>query len=277
MTRFIADSSSDIFQMEGVDFVSVPLTISTDGKDYIDDEKLNVGEMTKELSEYKGKSCTACPSIESWLNAFEGADVIYVGTLTSTLSGTYNSALVAKEMYEQNHPDAKIHVFDTLSAGPELRLLMEKLVELDKAGRTFEEVVSLGDAYLEQTRLFFALKSLHNLVQNGRVSKVVAAAAGAFGISVFGTASEEGTLEPSAKCRGEKKVIAAFLDEIRKSGFQKGKIRISHVENVTLAEKLMELLKEQYPESDIRVYEARGLCSYYAERGGILIGVEGQR
>ncbi len=277
MTRFIADSSSDIFQMEGVDFVSVPLTISTDGKDYIDDEKLNVGEMTKELSEYKGKACTACPSIESWLNAFEGADVIYVGTLTSTLSGTYNSALVAKEMYEQNHPDAKIHVFDTLSAGPELRLLMEKLVELDKAGKTFEEVVSLGDAYLEQTRLFFALKSLHNLVQNGRVSKVVAAAAGAFGISVFGTASEEGTLEPSAKCRGEKKVIAAFLDEIRKSGFQKGKIRISHVENVTLAEKLMELLKEQYPESDIRVYEARGLCSYYAERGGILIGVEGQR
>lgn len=277
MTRFIADSSSDMFQMEGVDFVSVPLTISTDGKDYIDDEKLNVGEMTKELSEYKGKSCTACPSIESWLNAFEGADVIYVGTLTSTLSGTYNSALVAKEMYEQNHPNVKIHVFDTLSAGPELRLLMEKLVELDKAGKTFEEVVSLGDAYLEQTRLFFALKSLHNLVQNGRVSKVVAAAAGAFGISVFGTASEEGTLEPSAKCRGEKKVIAAFLDEIRKSGFQKGKIRISHVENVTLAEKLMELLKEQYPESDIRVYEARGLCSYYAERGGILIGVEGHR
>lgn len=277
MTRFIADSSSDMFQMEGVDFVSVPLTISTDGKDYIDDEKLNVGEMTKELSEYKGKSCTACPSIESWLNAFEGADMIYVGTLTSTLSGTYNSALVAKEMYEQNHPDVKIHVFDTLSAGPELRLLMEKLVELDKSGKTFEEVVSLGDAYLEQTRLFFALKSLHNLVQNGRVSKVVAAAAGAFGISVFGTASEEGTLEPSAKCRGEKKVIAAFLDEIRKSGFQKGKIRISHVENVTLAEKLMGLLKEQYPESDICVYEARGLCSYYAERGGILIGVEGQR
>ena len=275
MTRFIADSSSDMFWMEGADFVSVPLTISTDGKDYIDNEKLNVGEMTRELSEYKGKSCTACPSIEKWLNAFEGADVIYVGTMTSTLSGTYNSALVAKEMYEQEHPEVKIHVFDTLSAGPELRLLMEKLVELDKTGKTFEEVVALGEAYLKETRLFFALKSLHNLVQNGRVSKVVAAAAGAFGISVFGTASEEGTLDPSAKCRGEKKVIAAFLDEIHRTGFQKGKIRISHVENIALAEKLKELLEEQYPESDIFLYEARGLCSYYAERGGILVGIEG--
>lgn len=276
MTRFIADSSSDIFQIEGVDFVSVPLTVSTDRKDYIDDEDLDVREMTKELSEYKGKSCTACPSIESWLKAFEGAEVIYVGTLTSALSGTYNSALVAKEMYEQTHPDVKIHVFDTLSAGPELRLLIEKLVELDRAGKTFEEVVTLGQAYLEQTRLFFALKSLHNLVQNGRVSKVVAAAAGALGISVFGTASKEGTLETSAKCRGEKKVIAAFLDEIRKSGFQKGKIRISHVENISLAEKLKELLEEQYPESEVCMYEARGLCSYYAERGGILVAVEGQ-
>lgn len=275
MARFIADSSSDIFHMEGVDFISVPLTISTDLKDYIDDKNLDVQGMTRDLSEYKGKSCTACPSIERWLDAFEGADVIYVGTLTSTLSGTYNSALVAKEMYEQVHPNVKIHVFDTLSAGPELLLLMEKLVELDKEGKSFEEVVTFGETYLKQTRLFFALKSLHNLVQNGRVSKVVATAAGALGISVLGTASVEGTLEPFAKCRGEKKVIATFLEEIQRIGFRKGKVRINHVENHSLAEKLKVMIEEKYPGSDVCMYEARGLCSYYAERGGILVGVEG--
>ena len=144
MTRFIADSCSDMLQMEGVDFVAVPLTISTDVKDYVDDENLDVKGMTEGLAGYKGKSCTACPGVESWLKAFEGADVIYVGTMTSTLSGTYNSALVAKEMYQQSHPEARIHVFDTLSAGPELRLLMEKLTELDKEGKTFEDVVRLG-------------------------------------------------------------------------------------------------------------------------------------
>lgn len=110
MTRFIADSCSDMLQMEGVDFVAVPLTISTDVKDYVDNENLDVKGMTENLAGYKGKSCTACPGVESWLNAFEGADVIYVGTMTSTLSGTYNSALVAKEMYQQSHPEARIHV-----------------------------------------------------------------------------------------------------------------------------------------------------------------------
>lgn len=274
MTRFIADSCSDLLQIEGVDFVAVPLTISTDTSDYVDDQDLDIKGMLDDLATYKGKSGTACPSVERWLEAFEGADTIYIGTMTSTLSGTYNSALVAKDLYEQSHPEVKIHVFDTLSAGPELRLLMEKLIELDQSGMEFEEVCRMGEDYMQKTRLFFALKSLHNLAQNGRVNKVVAAAAGALGISVLGTASTEGTLEPVSKCRGDKKVIAGFLEEIEKAGFTQGKIRINHVENLTLAEKLRDAILEKYPDAEIMIYEARGLCSYYAERGGMLVGVE---
>lgn len=274
MTRFIADSCSDLLQIEGVDFVAVPLTISTDTSDYIDDQDLDIKGMLDDLAAYKRKSGTACPSVERWLKAFEGADTIYIGTMTSTLSGTYNSALVAKDLYEQSHPEVKIHVFDTLSAGPELRLLMEKLIELDQSGMEFEEVCKMGEDYMQKTRLFFALKSLHNLAQNGRVNKVVAAAAGALGISVLGTASTEGTLEPVSKCRGDKKVIAGFLEEIRKAGFTQGKIRINHVENLTLAGKLRDAILEKYPDAEIMIYEARGLCSYYAERGGMLVGVE---
>lgn len=274
MTRFITDSCSDMIQTEGGNFVSVPLVISTDEKEYVDDEYLDIHEMLDDLSVYKGKSGTACPSVESWLHAFEGADTIFVVTMTSALSGTYNSALVAKKIYEHSHPEAKIHVFDTLSAGPELRLLMEKLFSFERAGKTFEEIVRCGEKYLQTTRLFFALKSLHNLAQNGRVNKVIAAAAGALGISVLGTASAEGTLESSAKCRGDKKVIAGMLEEITKAGFQNGKVRISHVENLELAEKLRIALMERFPEAEILIYKARGLCSYYAERGGILVGVE---
>ena len=93
---------------------------------------------------------------------------------------------------------------------------------------------------------------------------MVAAAAGVLGISVFGTASQEGTLEPSAKCRGRKKVVEEFLNEITKTGFQKGRIRISHVDNLSLAEKIRDLILERFPQAEILVYEARGLCSYYA-------------
>ncbi len=274
MTKFIADSCSDMIEIEGVEFASVPLVISTDEKDYVDDAGLNMKEMLDDLASYKGKSCTACPSVESWLQAFEGADRIYVVTMTSTLSGTYNSALVAKEMYEQSHPETKIHVFDTLSAGPENRLLIEKLISLEKEGKTFEEIVEDGENYLKRTRLFFALKSLHNLVQNGRVSKVVAAAAGAFGISVFGTASTEGTLESTAKYRGDKKVVTGFVDAMEKARFQNGKVRISYVENEELAKKVGNAVEERFPEAEILIYPARGLCSYYAERGGVLVGVE---
>lgn len=274
MTKFIADSCSDMIEIEGVEFASVPLVISTDEKDYVDDAGLNMKEMLDDLASYKGKSCTACPSVESWLQAFEGADRIYVVAMTSTLSGTYNSALVAKEMYEQSHPETKIHVFDTLSAGPENRLLIEKLISLEKEGKTFEEIVEDGENYLKRTRLFFALKSLHNLVQNGRVSKVVAAAAGAFGISVFGTASTEGTLESTAKYRGDKKVVTGFVDAMEKAGFQNGKVRISYVENEELAKKVGNAVEERFPEAEILIYPARGLCSYYAERGGVLVGVE---
>lgn len=274
MTKFIADSCSDMIEIEGVEFASVPLVISTDEKDYVDDAGLNMKEMLDDLASYKGKSCTACPSVESWLQAFEGADRIYVVTMTSTLSGTYNSALVAKEMYEQSHPETKIHVFDTLSAGPENRLLIEKLISLEKEGKTFEEIVEDGENYLKRTRLFFALKSLHNLVQNGRVSKVVAAAAGAFGISVFGTASTEGTLESTVKYRGDKKVVTGFVDAMEKAGFQNGKVRISYVENEELAKKVGNAVEERFPEAEILIYPARGLCSYYAERGGVLVGVE---
>lgn len=274
MTRFIADSCSDMLQIEGVDFVAVPLTISTDVSDYVDDKELDIKGMLDDLAAYKGKSGTACPSVERWLQAFEGADTIYIGTMTSTLSGTYNSALVAKELYEQSHPEVKIRVFDTLSAGPELRLLMEKLIEFDKSGMDCDEVCRRAEDYMKQTRLFFALKSLHNLAQNGRVNKVVAAAAGALGISVLGTASTEGTLEPVSKCRGDKKVIAGFLEEIGRAGYSQGKIRINHVENPTLAEKLRDAILEKYPNAEIMIYEARGLCSYYAERGGVLVGVE---
>lgn len=274
MTRFVSDSSCDLTSVEGVEFGSVALNISTAEKTYTDDENIDIHEMLDYLTSYKGRSYTACPDVESWIKQFEGADKVYVATMTSALSGTYNSALIAKDIYQSEHPETQIEVFDTLSTGPELRLFIEKLIELDNMGLSFEEVCSRAREYLATTGLYFAFVSLHNFAQNGRVSKVVASAINVMGISVIGRASREGTVEPITKCRGEKKVIANMINEMEKDGYKGGKVRICHVENEELAVKVSERIKEKYPDADILVYQAKGICSYYGERGGIIIGCE---
>ena len=115
---------------------------------------------------------------------------------------------------------------------------------------------------------------MHNLAQNGRINKTVAAAIGLLGIRIVGTASEKGELEPLAKCRGDKKAVTEFIRQLKNLGFSGVKLRISHVENPELAKTLARQLKELWPQADILTYPARGLCSYYAERGGILLGAE---
>lgn len=180
ITRIISDSSCELFDSADGQFRTAPLTISTDERSFLDDNNLNTHEMLDYLSAHKGRSYTACPSIESWLSCFEGADVIYVAVMTSALSGTLNSALSAKSIYEQQHPEVKIHIFDTLTTGPELWLFIEKLEELVASGTSYDEVIRIADEYIHTTRLFFALKSLHNLAANGRINKAVASAIGRF-------------------------------------------------------------------------------------------------
>ncbi|MBE5938362.1 MAG: DegV family protein [Lachnospiraceae bacterium] len=274
MFKIVADSSCDIFTKEGIDFETVPMILYTDEKEYLDDENLDVGKMTNELASYKGRSYTACPSPEGWIKAFKDAEEIYVVTITSNLSGACQSANLAKDMYISEHPDAKIYVCDSLSTGPEMALIIEKIAELKKNGASFEEVCERIEEYTSTTRLFFTLKSLHNLAQNGRINKAVASAIGMLHICIVGTASEQGDIAPINKVRGEKKAIINTLTEMKKAGYNGGKAYISHVENEPLANSLADLIRTEFPQAQIKVYPTRGLCSFYAERGGFLIGCE---
>lgn len=272
--KIVADSSCDIWELNGVDFAVAPITISTDNKHYVDNHELDVHLMSEELAKYKGVSHTACPSVGSWLDCYEGFDEIFVITLTGAMSGTYNSAMTAKGIYEEENENVKVHVFDSLSTGPEMRLLIEKLKEMIEEDLTFEEIVEKGQDYLNHTRLFFALKSLHNFAMNGRVSKTVASAIGVLNISIFATASEKGTIQQISKCRGEKKVVKSMIEHLEDAGYHGGKVRISHADNLKLAHNVRDKILELYPNADIIVYPMGGLCTYYAEIGGLLVGCE---
>ena len=272
--KIVADSSCDMWELNGVDFAVAPITISTDNKHYVDNQELDVHLMSEDLAKYKGVSHTACPSVGSWLDCYEGYDEVFVITLTGTMSGTYNSAMTAKGIYEEENDNVKVHVFDSLSTGPEMRLLIEKLKEMIEENLPFEEIVEKGQDYLKHSRLFFALKSLHNFAMNGRVSKAVASAIGVLNISIFATASEEGTIQQISKCRGEKKVVKSMIEHLENAGYHGGKVRISHAENLKLAQNVRDKILEIYPNADIIIYPMGGLCTYYAEIGGLLVGCE---
>lgn len=272
--KIVADSSCDMWELNGVDFAVAPITISTDNKHYVDNQELDVHLMSEDLAKYKGVSHTACPSVGSWLDCYEGYDEVFVITLTGTMSGTYNSAMTAKGIYEEENENVKVHVFDSLSTGPEMRLLIEKLKEMIEEDLPFEEIVEKGQDYLNHSRLFFALKSLHNFAMNGRVSKTVASAIGVLNISIFATASEEGTIQQISKCRGEKKVVKSMIEHLENAGYHGGKVRISHADNLKLAHNVRDKILELYPNADIIVYPMGGLCTYYAEIGGLLVGCE---
>lgn len=272
--KIVADSSCDMDFIEGVAFESAPLKIITNNCEYIDDKNLDAEKMVNELSSYKGRSSTSCPNTGDWLAAFGDAEIIFCVTITATLSGSYNAACMAKEAYEEEHPDRKVFVINSLTAGPEIGLIIEKLKELILKGKSFEEICTEITEYNKATGLLFMLESMKNLANNGRVSPLVAKMAGILGIRVVGKASDKGDLEPLNKCRGEKKALETILQHLIDSGLKNGKVRIAHCLNPNAANQLKALILSALPETDIEIHNCKGLCSFYAEKGGMLIGFE---
>ncbi len=272
--KLVTDSSANINTLEGIELSAAPLKIIAGDKEYTDDETLDVAGMMKDLQEYKGKTSTACPGVGDWLEAFEGADEVYGVSITSNLSGCYNAASIAAEEYMAANPKARVFILDSLSTGPEMELILEKYRELIQLGRRFEDICGAIKEYCRRTHLLFSLESLTNLARNGRVSQVAAAAVGLLGIRIVGRASDEGTLEQMHKCRGEKKALQQLLASMKEAGYKGGKVRLSHSHNAGAADKLVSMIKEQYPQADISIRYNGGLCSYYAEEGGLLVGFE---
>ncbi len=273
--KIVTDSSSNMYSMEGVDFEVAPLKIITNEKEYVDDESLDVAEMVKELSVYKGRSGTACPGVGDWLAAFEGYDEIYCVTIISTLSGSYNSAMTAKRQYEEENPGKKVFVLDSYSVGPQMKLHIEKLKELILAGKDYDTICKEIVEYKEQhTSLVFSLESLINLANNGRVSHAVAKIAGLIGIRLVGDVSEDGQLHPTNKCRGEKKALIEIYNNMKRLGYKGGKLIIDHCYNEGLSNKLKETVLAEFPNADVVIDKTTGLCSFYAEKGGLIIGFE---
>lgn len=273
-SRIVLDSSGDLLHFEGVDFASVPLKILAGDREFVDNEQTDPMEMVHFLKSHKGKASTSCPGVGEYLDAFGDAENVFCVTITSNLSGSYNAAEIAARTYQEQHPNRRVHVFDSFSTGPEMALMAEKIRDLLKEKLPYEAIIHQVKAYQQKTRLLFSLESLHNLANNGRVSAAVAAVAGILGIRLIGKASDAGTLQPIGKARGEKKLIPEIVKHISEMGYKGGKMRIDHCDNAAAADHLRQTILKLFPAADIAIGVTGALCSFYAEHGGLLVGFE---
>lgn len=276
--NIVVDSGCDLKALKvpapDTGYDRVPLKISTGDCEFTDDGNGDPKELLDMLHTSKCSSSSACPAPQEWADAFAKADYVLAFTLTGGLSGSFNSALTAKYMVEEEYPDKKIFILNTLSAGPEISLLVYKANELIRQGLEFDEICEQITEYHKHTHLMFILSNLDTLVKNGRVSKVVAAMVGMMKIRLVGTASQEGTLEVLEKSRGFKKAVTEILAALANAGFRDGRLIIAHTFNEKEATTLAKAIHVSFPQAHITMMETSGLCSYYAEEGGILIGFE---
>lgn len=272
--KIIADSSSNLHRMEENVITTVPLKIVTDEREFCDDAALNVEDMLRYMQHYSGRTGTSCPNVGDWLDAFGDAEAVFAVSITSGLSGCHNAAQQAAQVYLDEHPDRKVCCLDTLSTGPEMVLIVEKLQGLIGQNLSFEKIEKEIRAYMESTHLLFMLERMENLANNGRVSPLIAKAAGLLGIRVVGSASDKGTLHSEHKCRGEKKALDTIFKCMVDRGYEGGKVRIAHCANVKAALEMSALIRQVYPDADVQISDCGGLCCFYAEQGGLLLGYE---
>ena len=270
----VADSSCDLktLETESSDLIyeTVPFQMILDGREYEDNEELNVPEMVDRMETAKSIH-SACPAPNSWVEKFMEAEQSIAITISSRLSGSYNSAMAARGMVLEQEPDKKIEVIDSLSTGPKLVLLAQLAARKIEEKASFEEVCAACKEFARTGKTVFTLSSFHNLVQNGRVSKVAGFIAGKLGIRVIGIGTDEGRIHLKELMRGEKKILRNLIACMREDGYQGQPMAISHCLNLPLAEELKTLIMDTWHGAIVQILPTRGLDSYYAERSGLIV------
>ena len=272
--RIVADSSANVLCMPGVNYTTVPMKIVA-AKEYVDDETLDLAGMVADLQQHKGKSGSSCPNVGEWLDAFGEEECIFGLTITKHLSGSYNAAQEAAQEYMAEHPGRKVFIIDSLSTGPEMMMIVDKILECEAAGHDFETTRDMVLDYANHNHTLFCLESMMNLARNGRTSMAVAKIASIIGIRVVGDV-KGGQITPVHKPRGAKGATGKLFEMIKERGFRDGNIlRIAHcfAEDAALA--LRDKVLEEFPNTKFILEPTTALCSFYAEAGGLIIGFEG--
>ncbi len=257
-------------------FESVALTLSVDGVNIIDDETFDQADFLKRVAECPECPKSACPSPERYMRTFDcEAEHVYAVTLSAELSGSYNSAVLGKNLLQEDHPDRQIHIFNSKSASVGQTLIAMKIQECEEAGLPFEQVIETVDAYIEQQHTFFVLDNLETLRKNGRLSKVKALVASALKIKPVMGSTEEGAICQLDQARGMNKALVKMAQAIVEKTADSGQktLAISHCNCHERAILLKNALEERMPIKKIVILDTAGVSSMYANDGGVIVAV----
>lgn len=278
--KIVADSSCDLTEeMRGWnDFEIVPLTLEIGDYSIKDDENFDQDDFISRMKAYSGTAKSACPSPEAWKKSFEGDyDEIYVVTITDKLSGTYNSALQGKALYEEEFNDnKKIHIFNSLSAVGGETLITMKIKELAESGASFDEVVEKIEKYkIENTDLYFCLESLDALKSNGRLFALAAGLLEKIRIKLICKKTTEGNITLSGQDltinRAIIKMINIMAEQLKDKDLSSETVVITYVCCEDRAKLVAGKIKEKLNFGRVEILKGAGLNSLYASDGGIVV------
>lgn len=276
--KIIIDSCGELLDEWKKDecFESIPLTLMVGAEQIIDDETFDQAEFINKVAACPECPKSACPSPESYRKAFDcEAEHIYCVTLSSELSGSYNSAVLGASLLHEEKKGVQIHVFNSCSASIGQTLIAMKIAQCEDAGLPFEDVVSVVNKYIEEQHTFFVLENLETLRKNGRLSRVKALVATALKIKPIMGSTPEGTICQLDQARGMNKALVKMVDKIVEvtENSENKILAISHCNSPKKANMLKEAIQEKMKLADIVVLDTAGVSSMYANDGGIIVAV----
>ncbi len=272
----VGDSGCDLkpgaMAGDDIGFDMVPLTITVEGKDFVDAPGVDLDQMIAASKAAKKGSSSSCPSPEMFAEQFRKYQYTIAFTITGSLSGSYNSAVMGAKIVMDEDPEKKIHVVDTRGTSGSLVMGLRRAKSLIEAGCDFDTVVAETENYMDGTFLLFSLVDFDNLIKNGRMSKISGIMAGAFGIRAVAANTQQGTIDVVAKPRGELNALKTMVKLASERKKLEGRpIVISHCKNKKGADLLAAMFKDTLKVGDITVLETGGLCTYYCMPGGLIV------
>ena len=273
--HIVCDSCTDLTEedLKKGCYTLVPLTLLVDGEEIIDDETFDQADFLAKVAASKEAVKSACPAPESYMEAYSKADDIYVVTLSAELSGSYNSAVLGKNLYEEENGTKNIHVVNSRGAATPQVLIARKLNEYASQGIPFEEVVDKIEEYTTSLRTYFVLETLEVLRKNGRLSRLSATIAGALNIKPVMIGTRDGVIQKAAQARGMKKALAKMVEHMGSEGrdLTRRQFVISHCNCYERAVYVKELIKKHLHAEDVDIVDTKGVSSLYACDGGIIV------
>lgn len=276
--KIIVDSCGELPEelKQDAHFQSVPLELDVDDYHVTDDESFCQSEFLQKVRESPNCPKSACPSPQKYYDAYNSdAEHIYAVTLSSQLSGSYNSALTAKQMFEADFPEKKVNVFDSCSASIGETLIAMKVREFEEAGHPFEKVVEQVGKYIESQQTFFVLETLDTLRKNGRLSNLKALVANVLNIKPVMGSTQEGQICQLGQAQGMNKALGRMVQEImqRTQNREERILAISHCNCPNRAKRVKEQIEKAMHFKEIIILETAGVSSLYANDGGVIVAV----